>query len=87
MQQQPAAYEVECRPAYRQHELPEQHEPHEAYVMVLYAHVHYSLCEEWQHELQQAAEGKSYGYLYEVFTVFFQITRQKTERPALSFVA
>ena len=55
VQQQPAAYKVECRAAQRQHELSQEHEPHESDVAALYSHVDNGLCEERKHELQHAA--------------------------------
>lgn len=85
--QQPAAYEVESRSAYRQHQLPQQHEPYKANVPVLYTHVYYRLRQERQHELQQATQCKPHGYLPEVLSVFLQVAEQEAERTAFAAVA
>lgn len=88
MQQQPAADEIDGSTAERQHQLAKQNQPDEAYILILDAYIHDGLREEWQDELQQAADDHSQHDLSEISLVFPDIAKEKPERTgiALSFV-
>ena len=81
MQQQPPADKVDGHTAEGEHQLSEQYQPDEAYVLVLDAHVDDGLREERQDELQQTAHDKPKYYLSEIALVLLHIAEEKTERP------
>ena len=85
MQQQPAADKVDGRTAEGQHQLAEQYQPDEAEILVLDAHVYDGLCEEWQHELQQAAHRKAENHLPKIAFVFPDVAKEEAERPWILF--
>ena len=81
MQQQPPADKVDGHTAEGEHQLSEQYQPDEAYVLVLDAHVDDGLREERQDELLQTAHDKPKYYLSEIALVLLHIAEEKTERP------
>ena len=57
---------------------------HEAYVLVLYAHIYHGLRQERQHQLQQAAQQQAHGYLPEVPPVLLHVPEEEAQRAALA---
>jgi len=78
--------EVNRRTADGQHQLPQQYQPDYADAPLLYADIDDSLSEEWQHQLEYAANEQPEDYLGEVIAVLLNVSHEERERSPVLFI-